>query len=55
MSAFKNNRRPKYIPFSKSGSFGNRSQRNIMTLRIKMGDILTTGIVYKLQNSTTWF
>ena len=55
MSAFKNHRRPKYIKFSKSGNFGNRSLRNIMTLRIRDAEILTTGVVYKLQNSTTWF
>ena len=45
MSAFKNHRRPKYIKFSKSGNFGDRSLRNIMTLRIRNGDILTTSVV----------
>ena len=55
MSAFKNPTRPKYIKFSKLRNFCNRSQRNVMTLSIRNREILTTGIVYKLQNSTTWF
>ena len=54
MSAFKNHRRSKYIKFPKSENFGNRSQTKIMTLRIRNGEILTTLVVYKLQNSTTW-
>ena len=54
MSAFKNHRRPKYIKFPKSGNFGNRSHRKIMTLRFRNGEIFTTRVVYKFQNSTTW-
>ena len=40
MSAFKNHRRPKYIKFPKSGNSGNKSQRKIMTLSIRIGEIL---------------
>ena len=38
-------RRPKYSKFSKSGNFGDRSPRNIMTLRIRNGEILTRSVV----------
>ena len=55
MSAFKNHTSLKYIKFSKLRNFGNRSQRNVMTLSIRNREILTTGVVYNLQNSTTWF